>query len=169
VEEEKSHNSNHKAPIPNLPIELPEKLKPSETLTKMPQVRPEIKQNLDNTIPTLTNVELAYAWRLLKQTTISRVAQTKQTANQQQQEHIDPVLQPILDDIKKAEEYMTRGFTVQYPPKSLVPLGQQNDLGLFDIVDMALQRLDSLFKNPNVQNQVARLIGALADKLEGKP
>lgn len=147
-------------PLPNVKVPAP------------PQIRPEVKQGLDTLFPSLTNDEIRYAWELLKQTTKQRVAKVyeQQRANPQQQtQPIHPVLQPILDDIEKAEQYVTKGYTVQYPPKALVPLGEQNDFGALDILDMILTRLDPLFKNPKVQDQIARLIGALADKVEGTP
>jgi len=163
MEKEENKKNNYEPPMPDLPIELPEKPKNEVT----PQIRPVIKQKLDTIIPVLTNVELAYAWRLIKQTTLSRVAQTQQP--NQQVEHIDPVLQPVLDDIKMAEQYVTRNFTVRYPPKKLVPISGNESSGFEDLLEMIFNRIDPILRSPKVQNEVARLIGALADKLEGKP
>lgn len=154
--EEKEKN---KAPMPDLPFELPPKTKPPEP----PKVRAEVKQGLDGTIPALTNAELAYAWRLLKQTLVGRVAEKANPEEPTQ--HVDPILQPVLDDIAKAEKYVTRNYTVTHPPRSIIPL-ERGEFGAPEILDMVFERLDPFLQSEKIQDSVARILGAIADKIE---
>jgi hypothetical protein len=140
--------------LPKLPnVELP----PSS----LPNVRPQVKQGVDRLIPSLTNDELHYVVQLVSSVVQQRLAQRKPS------EPVDPVLQDVLDDIKLAEMYVTQGYTVEYPPKRLVPV-EESEGGAGDILELIFERLDPLFKSDKVQDGLARLLNALAEKLEGK-
>ena len=153
-----SNNSNgekEKSLVPKLP-ELPKIELPS---VSVPNVRPQVKQGLDKLIPTLTNDELRYVVQLVSNVVQQRIAQRQPT------EPVDPVLQDVLDDIKLAEMYVTQGYTVEYPPKRLVPVVEENETS--DILGLILERLDPLFRSEKVQDGLAKLLTALANKLEG--
>jgi len=153
-----SNNSNgekEKSLVPKLP-ELPKIELPSVSVSN---VRPQVKQGLDKLIPTLTNDELRYVVQLVSSVVQQRIAQRQPT------EPVDPVLQDVLDDIKLAEMYVTQGYTVEYPPKRLVPVVEENETS--DILGLILERLDPLFRSEKVQDGLAKLLTALANKLEG--
>jgi len=154
-----SNNNNNgekeKSLVPKLP-ELPKIELPS---VSVPNVRPQVKQGLDKLIPTLTNDELRYVVQLVSNVVQQRIAQRQPT------EPVDPVLQDVLDDIKLAEMYVTQGYTVEYPPKRLVPVVEENETS--DILGLILERLDPLFRSEKVQDGLAKLLTALANKLEG--
>jgi len=153
-----SNNSNgekEKSLVPKLP-ELPKIELPTVSVSN---VRPQVKQGLDKLIPTLTNDELRYVVQLVSSVVQQRIAQRQPT------EPVDPVLQDVLDDIKLAEMYVTQGYTVEYPPKRLVPVVEENETS--DILGLILERLDPLFRSEKVQDGLAKLLTALANKLEG--
>jgi len=145
-------------PKPRLPS------RPSVSPPPLPQIRPEVKEALDNMVPIMSKDEILYTMKSIK----GRILEQPQSAGETEAPRvIDPVMQSVLDDIEKAEERMTRGYTVGYPPRALVPVGgDKNEPDALDLIDMVLERLDPLLKSEKVQDQVARLIGAIADKIE---
>ena len=153
--EEPKENKNSLVPkLPKLPsVEIP----PVQT---QPNVRLQVKQGIEKLLPNLTNEELHYATQV-----IANIAQQR-LAQKQPSEPVDPILQGVLDDIALAEQYLTQGYNVEYPPKRVIPLGEQPSEN--DVFDLILERLDPLLKSDKVQDQLARILGALADKLEGK-
>ena len=75
-----------------------------------------------------------------------------------------------MDDIAKAEQYVTRNYTVKHPPRSIIPL-ERGEFGAPEILDMVFERLDPFLQSEKIQDSVARILGAIADKIEegGKP
>jgi hypothetical protein len=159
----KQNDNEHKPPpLPELPP--PPNVRPPE----ISEIRPQVKQALDTMVPRLNKQELNYLLHLIRMKIGTAHPNPTASNSSTRQEVIHPVkeVQQALDDIKKAEEYFTSGYTVQYPPKAVVPLAEGN-FGAMDILDLILQRLDPVLRSPRVQDQVARLIGAVVDKLEG--
>lgn len=127
-----------------------------------PSIRPDVKEYIDKVVPALTLHEKQYMVRKVKE---SLLASLSQRNPEQTQPPIDPVMQPVLDDIGRCEEFVTQGYTVGYPPKRLKPLGQGGEEeGLQALVKYAVDRLS---ENPKVMDGIGRLLSALAEKLEG--
>lgn len=136
------------------------------------QIREDVRKAIDNIVPQLTQHETQYLVAKVKQDFIRRAkmqappAVLQTTQNKAEIPLIDPVLQPILDDISKAEAYLTKGYTVEYPPKALVPVGQQTKEP--DLLGLVQYAVDRLSENPKVADGLGNLLNALAKKLEGE-
>lgn len=140
-------------------------------------VRPDVKEALDRILPQLSKAEIQYMLGKVREIYSSGVSVRRQatiptTQNMGQLPQTstrDPVFGEIQDDLEKAEAWVTRGYTINYPPRALIPLREKGELGLEDLLDYIGKRLDPLLKSEKVQDQVARLIGAIADKVESVP
>lgn len=135
-------------PIQIKPPSLPNVKPPSAN------IRPNVQNLIDNLVPSLTNHELQYLIQRVQQVVQSGV-KTKQT-----QTDVNPIYKDMTEGLKELEEVVTVGYPKFFLPPS--PEANNNDT-----LDAVLDLVKPLFESPKVQDQLARILGAIADKLEG--
>lgn len=157
---EDKDNSEKKQSTPPIPpikikppnITLPPKIEPPE-----PNIRPNVKNIIDSLVPSLTKNELEYLIQRIKmiiQADVKSPTPTKQNVDS------NLLYREMTEGLKELEDVVTVGY-----PKFFMPSTEANNN---DTLDAVLDLVKPLFQSQKVQDQIARILGALADKLEGK-
>lgn len=157
--EDKDSNEK-KQPTPSIPpieikppnITLPPKIEPP-----VAEIRPNVKNIIDNLVPSLTRNELEY---LIHRVKMFLQASVKSPMPARQIDSSNILYKEMTEGLKELEDVVTVGY-----PKFFMPPTEPNGN---DTLDAILDLVKPLFESPKVQEQVARILGALADKLEGK-
>jgi len=147
------------------PVKMPKVPEP-------PKIRDNIKQIMDNMLPSLTRDELLYLTKKLRETALAslKTQQASQPPNvveqsQPTKEPVPDLFRQMTEGLEELEEVVTYG----YPKFNVVPPNTQEKSGFGDdLLQWIGDRLDKMLENPKVGDELARLLGALADKLEGK-
>jgi hypothetical protein len=116
-------------------------------------IRPNVQNMIDNLIPNLTEHELQYLIQKIQQVVRSGVKPSRT------QNDVNPLYKDMTEGLKELEEVVTVG----YPKFFLSPSPETDNR---DALDAVLDLLRPLFESPKVQDQLARILGAIADKLE---
>jgi hypothetical protein len=116
-------------------------------------IRPNVQNMIDNLIPSLTEHEIQYLIQKIQQVVRSGVKPSRA------QNDVNPLYKDMTEGLKELEEVVTVGY-----PKFFLQPSPETDR---DTLDAVLDLLRPLFESPKVQDQLARILGAIADKLEG--
>jgi len=138
-------------PIPPVNIKFPS---PPKVTPPSVNIRPNVQNMIDNLIPSLTEHELQYLIQKVQQVVRSGVKPSRA------QNDVNPLYKDMTEGLKELEEVVTVGF-----PKFFLSPSSETDNR--DALDAVLNLLKPLFESPKVQDQLARILGAIADKLEG--
>ncbi|MEM1541004.1 MAG: hypothetical protein QXJ07_06485 [Candidatus Bathyarchaeia archaeon] len=154
--EDKNNDSEKKPTVPPIRIKPPTINVPKIEPPKV-NIRPEVQKTIDNLLPSLTQNEWEYLIqriRMFLQTNVkSPMLFGKESAEP------DLLYKEMTEGLRELEEVVTVGY-----PK-FTPLTEPKDNDTFGaIIDL----VKPLFESPKVQDQFARILAALADKLEGK-
>jgi hypothetical protein len=137
---------------------------------KPPRIRREVQAIIDKLLPALTQDEFQYLISKAKENIKATIQHPPNPLpmmeppqqTQQEPKPVDPLFGDMVEGLKELEEVVTFGY-----PK--FHLSQEPEPSLSnDILGWIGDRLDKILENPKVGDQLARLLGALADKLEGK-
>jgi len=153
MESENRENKNEETSNPQIPkISIKPPPLPKVTPPSV-NIRPNVQNMIDNLIPNLTEHELQYLIQKIQQVVRSGVKPSRA------QNDVNPLYKDMTEGLKELEEVVTVGY-----PKFFIPPSPETDK---DALDAVLNLLKPLFESPKVQDQVARILGAIADKLEG--
>lgn len=155
--EDKNDNSEKKPVIPPIQIKPPSVTLPKIEPPKI-NIRPEVQNIIDNLLPSLTQNEWEYLIQKIR--VIMQTSVKSPMLGRKAETESDILYREMTEGLKELEEVVTVGY-----PKFFIPPQQEKEN---DILDSVLNLVKPLFESPKVQDQVARILGALADKLEGK-
>lgn len=143
--------------IPPIEIKPPNITLPPKIEPPVAEIRPNVKNIIDNLVPSLTRNELEYLIHRVKMVVQAGV---KSPTPARQDVNSNILYREMTEGLKELEEVVTVGY-----PKFFTPPTEPKDNDTFGaIIDL----VKPLFESPKVQDQFARILAALADKLEGK-
>lgn len=155
--EDKNNDSEKKPTAPPIQIKPPTINVPKIEPPKV-NIRPEVQKTIDNLLPSLTQNEWEYLIQRIKMFLKTNVKSSMRFGKESAEP--DLLYKEMTEGLRELEEVVTVGY-----PKFFASPTEPKDN---DMLEAIIDLVKPLFESPKVQDQFARILGAIADKLDGK-